>query len=92
MPPSFFTVCCRALFRVQFSFNAPKAVTHGTILSLYIAAPADLDGDGHVGTGDLLILLSEWGACRSCPSCRADLDGDCMVGAADILSLLDAWV
>ncbi|MFM1889366.1 MAG: hypothetical protein RLZZ565_123, partial [Planctomycetota bacterium] len=25
--------------------------------------PADLDGDGTVGAGDLAILLSAWGAC-----------------------------
>jgi hypothetical protein len=53
--------------------------------------PADLDGDGHVGTSDLLLLLGEWGACAECASCPADLDGDCQVATADLLTLLANW-
>ncbi len=53
----------------------------------------DLDGDGSVGIGDLLVLLAGWGACpETCPpACAADLDGDCAVGIADLLALLAAW-
>lgn len=50
--------------------------------------PADLDGDGFIGAGDLAILLGEWGACKGCP---ADLDGDGEVGASDLAALLAAW-
>jgi hypothetical protein len=55
--------------------------------------PGDLDGDGLVSTGDLLILLSAWGPCpKPCPpSCAADLDGDCQVATSDLLILLAAW-
>lgn len=53
--------------------------------------PADLDGDGSVGVGDLLILLGNWGPCRSCDDCQADLNGDCVVGVADFLILLANW-
>ncbi len=51
----------------------------------------DLDGDGHVGASDLLILLVSWGPCADCDDCPADLNGDCSVGAADLLLLLVNW-
>jgi len=50
--------------------------------------PEDLDGDGTVGFGDLVALLTAWGACAGCP---ADLDGDGSVGFADLVTLLTAW-
>ncbi len=49
---------------------------------------ADLDGDGIVGTGDLLMLLGAWG--RN-PGHAADLNDDGVVGAADLVLLLGAW-
>jgi hypothetical protein len=53
---------------------------------------ADLDGDGFVGFGDLLILLAEWGACPVPPTdCPADLDVDGNIGFADLLLLLASW-
>ncbi len=51
----------------------------------------DLDGDGHVGVPDLLILLASWGLCADCGDCPADLDGDCSVGVPDLLLLLANW-
>ncbi len=51
----------------------------------------DLDGDGHVGVKDLLILLGSWGPCADCKDCPADLDGDCIVGVKDLLILLGNW-
>ncbi len=56
-----------------------------------IATPGDLNGDGNVGTPDLLILLGAWGACGDCASCPADLDSDCEVGTGDLLMLLGDW-
>jgi len=53
--------------------------------------PADLDGDGAVAFGDLLILLSQWGPCRNGPACPADLDGSGDVGFGDLLILLSGW-
>jgi len=50
---------------------------------------ADLDGDGTVGFGDLLILLSSTGICPPC--CPADLNGDGVVGFADLIALLGDW-
>jgi hypothetical protein len=53
----------------------------------------DLDGNGTVGTGDLLAMLAAWGPCPDpCPpSCSADLDANCSVGTADLLILLANW-
>lgn len=47
--------------------------------------PADLDGDGAVGSSDLAILLGAWGA-----SGPGDFDGG-GVGSADLAILLGAW-
>ena len=55
------------------------------------AIPGDIDGDGTVGSTDLLILLVSWGRCADCDDCPADLDGDCIVGATDLLILLINW-
>jgi len=49
--------------------------------------PADLDGDGVVGSGDLGALLAAWGS----GDAAADLDGDGVVGEADLGILLSAW-
>ncbi|MCH2136218.1 MAG: hypothetical protein MK101_06505, partial [Phycisphaerales bacterium] len=48
---------------------------------------ADLDGDGRVGTSDVLLLLAAWGD-RGGPG---DLDGDGVVGLGDLLRLIAAW-
>lgn len=50
--------------------------------------PADLDGDGSVGGGDLSILLNAWGACSACV---ADIDGNGEVNGADLATLLSSW-
>jgi len=49
--------------------------------------PADLNGDGEVGGGDLTILLSAWGPGRS----PADIDGNGEVGGTDLSQLLSRW-
>jgi hypothetical protein len=49
----------------------------------------DCDGDGAVGFGDLLLILSAWGACSE--TCQADLDGDMSVGFSDLLLVLSLW-
>ena len=52
------------------------------------AVAGDLDGDGVVGTTDLLTLLASWGPCDGCP---ADIDGDYFVDTSDLLTLLANW-
>ena len=50
--------------------------------------PADLGGDGSVGTSDLLDLLTQWG---TDPGGPPDFDGDGNVGTSDLLELLANW-
>jgi hypothetical protein len=49
---------------------------------------SDLDGDGHVGVTDLLLLLKAW---ATTPPGPPDLDGDGTVGTSDLLALLAGW-
>ena len=53
-----------------------------------LACPADLDGSGDVGFGDVLAVLSAWGPCKGCPE---DLDGNGDVGFSDLLIILSSW-
>lgn len=53
--------------------------------------PGDFDGDGTVGTSDLLALLTNWGDCSSCGPCIADLDCSGAVGTNDQLILFANW-
>ena len=52
--------------------------------------PADLTGDGEVGSPDLAVLLGNWGACPApCPADLAYCDN--LVNAADLAFLLFSW-
>ena len=50
-----------------------------------VDCPADLDGDGDVGTSDLLILPADWDTPDS------DITGDGTTGTSDLLVLLADW-
>jgi hypothetical protein len=50
----------------------------------------DVDGDGVVGTGDLVDLLAAWGPCVD-DCCPADLDRDGTVDVRDLVTLLASW-
>lgn len=53
---------------------------------------ADLDADGDVDSGDLAILLGEWGPCAGLgDACDADLNRDGAVDSTDLAALLGAW-
>lgn len=58
----------------------------GTVTVDPIACPADLDGDGFVGSSDLATLLGGWNSVGP-----ADLNLDGIVNAADLASMLGAW-
>ncbi len=62
-------------------FNPASGQCFGTCV-------ADLDGDGDVDSGDLAILLGNWGPNAGHP---ADFNGDGMVNAADLAVLLGTW-
>ncbi len=49
--------------------------------------PADIDGNGSVGSSDLAALLNAWGSADP----AADLDASGSVGSADLAALLNAW-
>ena len=48
----------------------------------------DLDGNGNVGNGDLLLLLTGYGCTASC---QYDLNGDGTTDVNDLLTLLNVW-
>ncbi len=48
--------------------------------------PADLDGDGAVGSADAALLLGAWGTAGP-----GDLDGSGTVGSGDVALLLGSW-
>ncbi len=50
---------------------------------------ADMDGDGGVAIGDLLLIVGQWGPCP--PGCFADVNGDGVVGINDLLEALASW-
>ncbi len=69
------------------------AIRNGTVGHAFVMTPvsacvADLDGDGDVGTADLLTLLAAWG---TDPGGPPDFDGDGNVGTMDLLELLANW-
>jgi hypothetical protein len=53
-----------------------------------VLLPQDLNGNGIIDVGDLLLLLGDWGFCGVCP---ADFDHNGTVDVADLLSLLGVW-
>ena len=63
------------------------ALANFTSAAFEAPCPADLDGDGAVGTSDLLALLGVWGTHDT----DADVNGDGIVDTADLLALLGDW-
>ena len=64
----------------------PNSVAFAAQVPSPAANPADLNGDGVIGGGDLAILLGNWGG-----SGAGDIDHDGSVGPADLALLLGAW-
>ncbi len=62
----------------------------GTV-GVSLPCPADFDGDGFVGAGDLAQLLGNWGGCADCGDCPGELEGNCHVGPTDLANLLGSW-
>ena len=51
--------------------------------------PADLDGNGEVAFGDLLVIITAWGACAE--DCPEDLDGNGSIGFGDMIEIIMQW-
>jgi hypothetical protein len=85
-------------FRIRFiaqdlgdSSRVEAAVDNIELLSVDCAeqpCPGDLDGDGTVGTNEILAVLDAWGDCEGCP---ADLTGDGVVNVDDVLFVVSAF-
>ncbi|MCP3980349.1 MAG: VCBS repeat-containing protein [bacterium] len=54
-----------------------------------MSCPADLDGSGDVGFGDVLRVIEVWGVCA--PGCTRDLNGNGTVDFADLLVVIGSW-
>ena len=88
-----------AEFRIRFTASdldvgsvVEAAVDAVSISRLYCddtTMPGDADGDGDVDTDDLLLLISQYGACPA--GCSADFDGDGDVDTDDVLTLLSNY-
>jgi hypothetical protein len=50
--------------------------------------PGDLDGDGQVGTNEILAVLDAWGDCQGCP---ADMTDDGVVNVNDLLFIVGVF-
>jgi hypothetical protein len=48
----------------------------------------DINGDGNVGVGDILVTIEQWGPCSNCD---ADINGDGEVNVIDLLAIVGAW-
>jgi len=57
-------------------------------LSAATVVPEDVNEDGVVDFGDVLVILAEWGLCDGC---REDIDGSGAVDFTDLLVVLSAW-
>ena len=56
---------------------------------MYSGCAEDLNGDGQVGTSDLLMILGEFGStCVLAAPCPLDISGDAEVGTSDLLAVL----
>ena len=86
------------MFRIQFvasdlneTSRVEAAVDNIRLVSIDCSeqpCPADLTGDGQVGTGDILAVLDVWGTCNGCP---ADLDGNGIVNVEDLLQIISTY-
>ncbi|HIB00996.1 MAG TPA: hypothetical protein EYO31_03690 [Phycisphaerales bacterium] len=50
--------------------------------------PTDIDGSGSTDVGDILEMISQWGACSGC---TGDLNGDGSVNVTDLLEVIGSW-
>lgn len=74
---------------VQIAENLSLDADQNGELDVCNSCPADIDNSGSVGTDDVLLILSSWGACAS--GCDADVNGDLFVGVDDLLAAVSGW-
>ncbi len=75
-----------------FGFTDFDIAIDNVVIESIAGNPADLDGDGVVGSADLAIMLGAWGPCPAPPAaCPQDLDNDGACGASDLAIMLGSW-
>jgi hypothetical protein len=74
-------------YTVVFTNSCGAATSVAAAVAITTPCPADLTGDGLIGSADLGVLLNAWGTKGS----PADLTGDGSVDSADLAALLSAW-
>ena len=82
-------ICGQDPFCCESSWDGICAAAAAELCGICDASPPcpwDLDGDGNVGTSDLLILFSQWGLDDT-----ADFDRSGAVGTSDLLILFANW-
>ena len=52
-----------------------------------VGCDGDIDGSGHVGVDDLLVIIAAWASADA----EADLNGDSIVGVDDLLIVIGSW-
>lgn len=80
-----------SMFSTHQAMDTKPGFMHSFARSNHIATfvpLGDVNGDGSVNVGDLLSVISSWGACKEC---LADLDGDGLVAVDDLLMVLSDW-
>jgi hypothetical protein len=70
------------------TFNPPFS---GPSVLFLFKNTTDLNGDGVVDIGDLLLMLTQWGPCQSGDPCVPDLNEDGTIAIDDLLTLLSEW-
>ncbi len=53
-----------------------------------IYSQGDVDGDGEIGTSDLLAIIDMWGVCENCSE---DVNGDFLVDVTDLYIVIGNW-
>lgn len=70
----------------------PYANGGGNNINASCTPAGDADGDGHVNTDDLIIIITSWGPCPIPPTpCQGDLTGDDLVNTDDLLLVIGSW-
>lgn len=74
---------------LNFMLASPQARPWFTNPAVF--CPADLDGDGSLGQGDLGVLLSDFGCSSGTGMCAGDINGDGRTNQADLGLLLGGF-
>ena len=67
--------------------NSPAVAIFLNTTAVVSNCPADLDGDGSVAVGDILMLIAAWGTNNP----TLDLDESGVVDVGDLLIVIAAW-